>query len=174
VEFLYGYHSEEAFEAAERGEVMLGGCCITLGEPRFCCKECAYSWGEELKPDKMPLIQTIIATVGGYFGPNYSLEADIKRGKLKYSCTEGGKGPSFEKTITDEDWKKLIRGLKRCEFQYWLDKYNDPYILDGTQWSVEVTFDGAEPIRKWGSNEYPGRWKQFCRLMSKFAGDKFG
>ena len=173
VEILYGYPSSEALEAAERGEIMLGGCCISLDDPKYCCKECDYSWGDGLKLELMLFMQTFKASVGGFFGPNYCVEADIKQGKVNYSCTEGGEGVASEKTITDEDWKKLITGLKRCDFEYWLDDYNDPGILDGTQWSVEVTFEGGAELRKRGSNSYPGRWKQFCRLMSRFIGERF-
>ena len=174
MEILYGYPSSEAFEAADRGEIFLGGCCVSGDDPLYCCKECDYSWGKEFEIDIMPFMQTIKASVGGFFGPNYCIEVDIKKGTLKYSCTEGREGNSIEKIITDSDWKKLVSGLKRCDFKYWLDEYNDPYILDGTQWSVEITLNSGEEIRKWGSNKYPGRWKQFCRLISRFAGEKFG
>ena len=36
----YGYPSSEMSEAAERGEIQLGGCCIGDIDPRFACRRC--------------------------------------------------------------------------------------------------------------------------------------
>ncbi len=35
---IYGYPAYEAFEAAERGEIVLGGCCITGNDPERACR----------------------------------------------------------------------------------------------------------------------------------------
>lgn len=46
VKIVYGEPTEELFEAADRGEVILGGCCITLDEngnqidPEYGCVNC--------------------------------------------------------------------------------------------------------------------------------------
>ena len=37
---LYGYPTPEAFEAAERGELAIGGCMIGRESPRFVCGAC--------------------------------------------------------------------------------------------------------------------------------------
>ena len=37
---VYGMPSHELFEAAERGEVILGGCCISGDDPAYYCKKC--------------------------------------------------------------------------------------------------------------------------------------
>jgi transposase-like protein len=44
VPIIYGYPSEELFEAADRGEVKLGGCVVTGDDPQWFCKSCDYSW----------------------------------------------------------------------------------------------------------------------------------
>ena len=44
VPILYGYPTPKAEAAADRGEIVLGGCCIAGGEPRKRCKAC----GEDL------------------------------------------------------------------------------------------------------------------------------
>lgn len=36
----YGYPSPEMFEAAERGEILLGGCVIFDGQPSSRCSAC--------------------------------------------------------------------------------------------------------------------------------------
>ena len=40
VPILYGYPSEGAFDAAARGEVALGGCCIRGDDPQWICRAC--------------------------------------------------------------------------------------------------------------------------------------
>jgi hypothetical protein len=49
VPILYGYPMEEAMEAAKRGEIALGGCCVSDDDPRKHCKAC----GEDF--DRPPL-----------------------------------------------------------------------------------------------------------------------
>lgn len=38
---MFGFPSEEMFEASERGEIILGGCCLPEGPlPHWRCEEC--------------------------------------------------------------------------------------------------------------------------------------
>lgn len=37
---VYGYPTFDTFEAAERGEVVLGGCVVWDGQPRNVCRSC--------------------------------------------------------------------------------------------------------------------------------------
>lgn len=36
----YGYPGLDMWEAAERGEIVLGGCTVDPGMPRFTCRSC--------------------------------------------------------------------------------------------------------------------------------------
>ncbi|MCP4229175.1 MAG: hypothetical protein GY771_03385 [bacterium] len=44
IRMVYGEPSEEMYEAAERGEIGLGGCEISDDNPSYYCKECGYCW----------------------------------------------------------------------------------------------------------------------------------
>ena len=44
VQIVYGMPSHELFEAAERGEVALGGCCVQEDEPNRQCRACGHEW----------------------------------------------------------------------------------------------------------------------------------
>ena len=44
VEILFGMPSHEAFAMAERGEIVLGGCCIDLEGPERKCTTCGHEW----------------------------------------------------------------------------------------------------------------------------------
>lgn len=41
VPIAYGYPGPEMWEAAERGEIVLGGCMISPGQPKSRCPACA-------------------------------------------------------------------------------------------------------------------------------------
>jgi hypothetical protein len=44
VDILYGMPTELAFDMADRGEVVLGGCCIDLDGPERECTACGHQW----------------------------------------------------------------------------------------------------------------------------------
>ncbi len=45
VPIVYGHPSAEAFEAAERDEIVLGGCVVTPDLPIWLCRACDHRWG---------------------------------------------------------------------------------------------------------------------------------
>lgn len=49
VEIVYGMPAPELFEAAERGEVILGGCCFSGDDPKYHCKNCNIDYSRDLK-----------------------------------------------------------------------------------------------------------------------------
>lgn len=44
VEIVYGLPTDKLTEAAQRGEVVLGGCIVTDNDPRWACKSCNHKW----------------------------------------------------------------------------------------------------------------------------------
>jgi hypothetical protein len=44
VRILYGLPTDEAGRAAEAGEVVLGGCVVTIGMPDTHCGNCGHEW----------------------------------------------------------------------------------------------------------------------------------
>lgn len=44
VRIQYGYPTREAFEAAERGEIRLGGCCMEIDAAERHCTTCGQEW----------------------------------------------------------------------------------------------------------------------------------
>ncbi len=44
IPIVYGHPGPELREAAERGEVFLGGCVITEDDPLWYCRDCEHSW----------------------------------------------------------------------------------------------------------------------------------
>jgi len=44
VRIVYGFPTREGFEAARRGEIVLGGCVIEADAPLWACKACHESF----------------------------------------------------------------------------------------------------------------------------------
>ncbi len=44
VNIMYGMPTEELWEAAERGEVAIGGCCLEIGGAERQCLKCDHTW----------------------------------------------------------------------------------------------------------------------------------
>jgi hypothetical protein len=49
---VYGYPSPELREAADRDEVVLGGCLVWDGFPTWCCRACDHQWGGSETPNQ--------------------------------------------------------------------------------------------------------------------------
>lgn len=47
VRIVFGLPTPEMFEAAERAEILLGGCVISEDEPTEACLECGYRFTRE-------------------------------------------------------------------------------------------------------------------------------
>ncbi len=45
VPIVYGFVPASVGEAAERGEVVLGGCMLTGEDPEWACLACGHRWG---------------------------------------------------------------------------------------------------------------------------------
>jgi len=50
VDILYGLPSYEGFQEAERGEVVLGGCCFSEDDPERACTSCGHRWRIKRRP----------------------------------------------------------------------------------------------------------------------------
>lgn len=44
VAVMYGFPTPEAVEAADRGEVEIGGCIVEDDNPTWRCRQCGRSW----------------------------------------------------------------------------------------------------------------------------------
>jgi hypothetical protein len=77
---MYGYPSYEAGQAAERGEIVLGGCCIGGADPATYCTAChvSFAWRN---PE---MVRQEIAARGWVEegeGPDKELRSDWTRGE---------------------------------------------------------------------------------------------
>lgn len=185
VKILYGMPTYEAFEAVERGEISLGGCCILHNNPTRHCKACGQDFGGE---NLFTLLEmnSFEFFVGGYFGTSHFIYINGKRKNkvIRYAKTPGGmyadlKHPKNEINLhpdillkeiplTSEQWLAFIEELTSLEVACWKDKYYDIDICDGTQWELVIRSPNRNKISKGGSNQYPPHWNKFIKIMKKY------
>jgi len=117
-------------------------------------------------------IQTIKASVGGYFGGYYNVTIDLTNLVTTWSFNEGEKEETSKKSIRVSTGQAFIEKLKMINLLNWKAKYIATGVCDGTQWSVEILTD-ERTIRKYGNNQFPMEWELFCRMIRQITNRKF-
>lgn len=192
VKILYGLPSQEGFDAQERHEIVLGGCCISPNSPDRACQNCGQKFGGHNSELKNTC--SLDFYVGSYFGLSHYVYIDGTREKklIRYGQTPNGyilfelknEAPSeyyaredvviAERELSNEQWHNFIDDIVSCEVEYWKDHYSNNRILDGTQWHIEIGFPEEQKIFKARSNDYPPRWKKFIKILKKYVDERIG
>lgn len=173
IRMIYGMPEYELFQEAEDDKVKLGGCCIDESVPDYHCKACGYEWNRQDAIDHAyNKITGITASVGGFFGSSYEVDIDFPSGNVAWRRQFGDSVSDEKKKIPPEAIEQFVEALKWLDFLNWKAKYVEPYVLDGTQWSIEIRREGRT-LRKYGSNKYPKAWGDFCNLLETLTGRRF-
>ena len=135
VPIVYGKPSHELFEAAQRGEVALGGCCIDIdGSPMRACNSCGYQFRSGKLASLLLSVdfKSFEFNIGGFFGTNHRLLIEPEAGGhlLRYarnelypnfdemdtSDLEGTDGRAYiRRLLSPVEWLKFAEKLDRCE-----------------------------------------------------------
>ncbi|MGE5465410.1 MAG: hypothetical protein ACM3PB_00760 [Betaproteobacteria bacterium] len=105
--------------------------------------------------NRQPYPDLFDVSIGGYTGK--SSRARWQDGLLFCESASYGYETECQKTVTPApaQWA-LFRGtMERIGVWQWSGEYVDPAILDGTGWSVEITWNDRY-VKAEGSNAYPG------------------
>ncbi len=174
IPIVYGFPAPELFEKAEVGKVKLGGCCIEESSPEFFCEDCENEWNKDQVIDKAyKQIKGIKASVGGYFGGSYLVAIDLVGRNINWIHWEEGKEiGTYQKKIRVETAERFIDQLKSVNLLDWKRKYENPGILDGTGWQIEIFRKGRD-LYKSGDNAFPVQWDAFCSIIGKVTGRRF-
>jgi hypothetical protein len=84
----------------------------------------------------------------------------------------GGRPPEewiSKKIINEKDKEKLRIALNDLSFLEWEKEYCDDNVLDGTQWTILVTYNGNLKKKVYGSNAYPKRFETLERELKKIT-----
>ena len=116
---------------------------------------------------KTESVKEIIVSYGGFFG-----------GAEKRTLTHVGEKIFVEREFYNgafddgkplyvgKTWSMLLDELDRLHIYEWDEAYDDPDVMDGTQWSLDIKFlDKSEGLHFWGSNKYPENFDAFLKVM---------
>ncbi|ERJ11906.1 hypothetical protein [Haloplasma contractile] len=181
VDILYGMPTQDAYESAKRGEVVLGGCCISDVSPAKHCKECGQEFGCENLFSVVD-IQSFELYIGGFYATSYFVYIDGSRESkhIRYAKTPGGMSVDLKQCndeldinieeipLTNKQWLEFTDEISTLEIVCWKDRYDDELMFDGTQWDLTIEFSEHNQINKSGSNKYPPYWEQFIKILKKY------
>jgi hypothetical protein len=60
-----------------------------------------------------------------------------------------------EAVPSDRKWSNFRKRLDAIGIWQWRSNYDNPYVLDGVQWNLEIDY-GSRKVQTDGSNWYPG------------------
>ena len=106
--------------------------------------------------------------IDGYFRlpEKYVIYTDKTALENDYIALTADQGDFLCKSFCTMEPKKLISYLQKINLREWEPEYIDPCVLDGTQWTLILEFNGGEQSIEYnGSNAYPAEYK---RLLSFF------
>jgi len=93
--------------------------------------------------------------IGGFGGPSYRVE--MRAEKLYYRAEIWApERKVIEKVITPTQgqWRSFWQEAEKIQLWQWSREYFNHEIADGTQWRVNIEYDG-KAINSSGSNAYP-------------------
>ncbi len=193
IQYGYPLFSEELQQQLDEGSVKLGGCVINTvvvnGEhiqtdPGMYCNDCKKNFAKppliiskdrSSAEDYRDIVEFVRFRVGGYFSGTH--EVKISKNESG-ALVEVDAFPVFdpdeikerEKLITEKEWNKILDSLyDRLFLHEWKKKYDDPDILDGTQWELEIKLTKGRKRSYYGSNMYPPYWENLKRLFRPYV-----
>ena len=149
VPILYGYPSYEAFEAAERGEILLGGCEMIDGMPHedYGCLECRYRWSKELLPAtkitkiRYKVVENGLCTLDSQRAWVYEFYPDGKC--IEYSYQGQSRRYQFkteEKVSGKKFYKLSCRLQKIIGAPLWEKNIVEGHVCDGCSYELQITY----------------------------------
>ena len=75
-----------------------------------------------------------------------------------------------DRQISVLKWEKIVARLySQMYLHEWKKRYDDPYVLDGEQWSLEIGLTGRRKRTYCGSNAYPPYWKELLKIFRAYT-----
>ena len=105
---------------------------------------------------------------GGFFGVPEFGEIDLLNKTFKYSkgiLDSERSGSAVKNDLNEEQIKSLQERIADLHLEDWQDEYSDNDILDGTQWSLKISFDNGKSKEIFGSNKYPDNFEAMKKLF---------
>ncbi|MDL4840905.1 hypothetical protein [Aquibacillus rhizosphaerae] len=143
---------------------------MTIGNGKYYCLNCDYSWKKYRGKKIYEQIKVIHANTGGYAGPFFGVIIDIESLEIDRNDYSAINIETIDTPMEEKiEWFKSE--LHKCDFVNWAEEYF-ALVMDGTQWRIQIEYESYCEI-KVGSNHFPPKWTKFCRAISKISGGEF-
>ena len=166
VPIIWGMPTPDLFDQVESGQldVVLGGCAVPDPLVTAACRSCGARWVH----DEGPAEVTVDASIGGYWGPSYRVQA--KGGVVRWTARQDGQD-SDQATVRPgpDAWAQFWADVDAAGAWSWDAHYDEPGVLDGTSWSLRLEHEGRA-MESGGSNAYPPGWEQLQAALEQLAG----
>jgi hypothetical protein len=112
----------------------------------------------------------LLVSIGGYFGRSYTVS--LQTSALRYQSFEEGAPLADELLVpTDRDWRAFLSALDSADVWGWLPDYQDPGTVDGTSWSIEISW-GERSLVSQGANAFPTAFDDLLAAVSQLVGGR--
>lgn len=188
---LYGMpsFSNDLEKKIADGKISIGGCKVVGVEidgayvqtnPQRVCNTCkkefatpplliAKDWSSAEYYHN--IVQSIRFSAGGYFQgrTEVTVKKNDKGALVKVTKFPDGDSPE-DRQITKTRWDRILYTLY-CQLYIheWKRTYDDPDVLDGTQWELEIKLTNHRKRVYSGSNAFPPYWKELVALFRPFT-----
>ena len=79
-------------------------------------------------------------------------------------------GSTSDKQISSVKWQNIVNKLyTQLYLHEWKKKYENPTVLDGTQWQLDINLTNGRVRHYYGSNAYPPYWTELKKIFRQFA-----
>lgn len=134
----------------------------------YSCTECGSKWTkEEAFEAAYNEINVMKISYGGFFGGYNEINIDIKNRGVTLDFTRG-KVETTVRELNEKEIAALMNMLKEVDILNWKRSYDNPFVLDGTQWDITLQRDAGDLVRS-GNNEFPEGWDKFGSSIEKIA-----
>lgn len=131
-------------------------------------------WEKEQEDKRKHQKNIFSAFEGGYFGPSYYYFVNNYKDSYEFRFGYSKDGRFVQNDENDpnihileqneEHYKKFMEELL-SEIKDWNETYNDPNIMDGTQWNIKF----IEQNKKYsGSNSFPQNYDKVVAILKKY------
>lgn len=74
-----------------------------------------------------------------------------------------------KEALTEEIFLKALEEIYTSKLWDWEEEYEDPDVLDGTQWTLRLKLFGEDEREWYGSNRYPQKeeWNALITALNK-------
>ena len=148
-------------------KVYLAGCERRIPPPSRYCFHCKQGVCYTFFPVGEMVTTKIEFEIGGFFQGYKRLVVEKKDNSCFATYSPSHSEEILEKAInlSLDEYKKFVHKIYMSYIKEWDEHYDDPDILDGTSWTITITYGNYK--REWdGVNAYPPLWNRFIKAIN--------